>query len=198
MIKERLLRTGGVQQVSNVATLTRLNVNQLFGIEIDEFPARIAEVALWMTDHIANTRLGEDFGQSYARIPLVASPGIRHGDALEVDWNAVLPAERCSYVLGNPPFVGFVFRGQAQQEQTSRLFAALVRQAVGLIMSQRGFSKQRIILRPPTRVRPLSARTQSFRVSRWHSFGRRCFAPASRSTSPIALSYGPAEPPFIA
>ena len=127
VIKERFLRAGMERDtgVANAATLSRLNVDRFFGIEIDEFPAQIAQVALWMTDHIANVRLGEDFGQAYARIPLVAAPGIRHGDALEVDWNEVLPAERCSFVLGNPPFVGFVFRGQAQQRQTSRLLAQL-------------------------------------------------------------------------
>ncbi len=121
LIKERFLRTGGVQQVDDVATLTRLNVNQFFGIEIDEFPSKIAEVALWMTDHIANTRLGEDFGQSYARIPLVAAPGIQHGDALEIDWNDVLPALRCSYVLGNPPFIGAKNQSPVQRAQVRRI-----------------------------------------------------------------------------
>lgn len=125
IIKERFQRSGRTQPVANVATLSRLNVDQFFGIEIDEFPARIAEVALWMTDHIANTRLGEDFGVSIPRIPLVASPGIRHGDALEVDWNDVLPAERCSFVMGNPPFVGFVFRGISQQHQATELLRRL-------------------------------------------------------------------------
>lgn len=124
LIKERYLRGGG-SGGTDAGKLTRLNVDQFHGIEIDEFPARIAEVALWMTDHIANVRLGEDFGEAYARIPLVAAPGIRHGDALEVDWNDVLPAARCAYVLGNPPFVGFVFRGKAQQDQTNRLLARL-------------------------------------------------------------------------
>ena len=104
LIKERYLRAGlARRQGADPAKLTRLNVDQFHGIEIDEFPARIAEVALWMTDHIANTRLGEDFGVSYARIPLVAAPNIRNGDALEFDWNDLLPVERCSYVLGNPP-----------------------------------------------------------------------------------------------
>jgi len=126
IIKERYLRAGMARrQGADPSKLSRLNVDQFFGIEIDEFPARIAEVALWMTDHIANTRLGEDFGVNIPRIPLVAAPHIHHGDALELDWNALLPAERCSFVLGNPPFVGFVFRGQAQQRQTTTLFARL-------------------------------------------------------------------------
>lgn len=124
LIKERFQRTGRTQAVENVSRLSRLNVDQFFGIEIDEFPARLAEVALWMTDHIANTRLGEDFGVSIPRIPLVAAPHIRHGDALEFDWNELLPAPRCSYVFGNPPFVGAKWQSSRQRAQV-RLLAHL-------------------------------------------------------------------------
>ncbi len=122
IIKERYLRAGVARgQGDDPAKLSRLNVDQFFGIEIDEFPARIAEVALWMTDHIANTRLGEDFGVSYARIPLVDAPHIWNGDALEFDWNDLLPAERCSYVLGNPPFVGAKLQSTHQRAQVRAL-----------------------------------------------------------------------------
>jgi type I restriction-modification system DNA methylase subunit len=123
LIKERFLQAGMGRDtgVANAATLSRLNVDQFFGIEIDEFPSQIAQVALWMTDHIANVRLGEDLGEAYARIPLVAAPGIRRGDALEIDWNAVLPPERCSFVLGNPPFVGAKNQSDFQRAQVRRI-----------------------------------------------------------------------------
>lgn len=107
------------------AALSKVDVNQFYGIEIDEFPARIAETAMWMMDHIMNNRLSQEFGQVFARIPLKAAPHIVHGDALEVDWTTVLPPEKCSYVLGNPPFIGFVMRGQAQQDQAGVLMARL-------------------------------------------------------------------------
>ena len=113
--------TQGFELRGNVAAFTKLNVDQFFGIEIDEFPAMIAQVALWMTDHIANTRLAEDFGQAYARIPLVTAPGIRHGDALELDWNEVVPAGVCSFVFGNPPFVGAKYQSDAQRAQVRRI-----------------------------------------------------------------------------
>lgn len=124
LVKERFLRPGMTRPrlSSDAALFSRINVDQFFGIEIDEFPARIAEVALWMTDHIANVRLGEDFGEAYARIPLVSSPGIRHGDALEIDWNEVLPAESCSYVLGNPPFAGKKEQSPEQKRQVRAVF----------------------------------------------------------------------------
>lgn len=123
LLKEILTVDGKVELVTDVAMLSHLNVDRFFGIEIDEFPAMIAQVALWMTDHIANTRLAEDFGQHYARIPLVTTPGIRHADALELDWNTVVLTEQCSFVFGNPPFVGAKYQTAVQREQVRRLAA---------------------------------------------------------------------------
>ena len=104
--------------------LSVVDVDQFYGIDLGEFPALIAEVALWMMDHIMNNRLSLEFGQTYVRIPLEKSPHIRHGDALEFDWSELLPPEECSYVLGNPPFVGAKFQSTEQREQV-RAIAAL-------------------------------------------------------------------------
>lgn len=104
--------------------MTRVTVDQFYGIEYEEFPAMIAEVAMWMADHIANNAINEAFRLNYARIPLSGGATIRHGDALEVDWNEVLPAEQCSYVMGNPPFVGAKYQTKEQREQV-RSIAAL-------------------------------------------------------------------------
>ncbi len=112
------------QFVLDVGSLSKLSVEQFFGIEIGEFPARIAEVALWMMDHISNVRLSLEFGQNYARIPLRQSPHIVHGDALEMDWEKVLPAAQCSYVMGNPPFVGQSYQSPKQRAQMARVIAA--------------------------------------------------------------------------
>jgi len=101
--------------------LSRLNVDQCYGIEIGEFAAKIAQVALWMTDHLCNLDLGDTFGTHYSRIPLTTAPHIHCADALEIDWQAVLPANRCSYVLGNPPFVGKSFQSEQQNQQMRRI-----------------------------------------------------------------------------
>ncbi len=94
------------QKALDVDTLIQVNVHQFHGIEIEEFPAQIAQVALWLVDHQMNLRVSEEFGQTFARIPLVNSPHIVHGNALQLDWAEVLPPEQCAYVLGNPPFLG--------------------------------------------------------------------------------------------
>ena len=103
--------------------LSVVDVDQFYGIELGEFPAHIAEVALWMMDHLMNNRLSLEFGQTYARIPLEKSPHIWHGDALETNWNDFLPSSECSYVLGNPPFVGAKFQSPAQREQVRHIAA---------------------------------------------------------------------------
>lgn len=116
----RALRTD-LQRVLDISTEIRVNVNQFYGIEINEFPARIAEVALWMTDHIENNRASLEFGQVFARIPLLAAPHIRCADALEFNWSELLPAADCDYILGNPPFVGAKVQSQTQREQVRRI-----------------------------------------------------------------------------
>ncbi|KAF0152553.1 MAG: hypothetical protein FD143_869 [Ignavibacteria bacterium] len=70
----------------NVQELSKIDVDSMFGIEYEEFPARIAEVALWLTDHQCNVRLSEEFGQYFRRLPLKKSPNIIHGNALRIDW----------------------------------------------------------------------------------------------------------------
>ncbi len=104
-------------------TLSLIDVDQFYGIEIGEFPARIAETALWMMDHIMNNRLSLEFGLTYARIPLEKSPHIVHGDALETYWAELLPPTDCSYILGNPPFGGAKYQTPKQREQVRRIAA---------------------------------------------------------------------------
>ena len=111
------------QRMLDATDLSQITVDQFYGIEIGEFPVRIAETALWMMDHIMNNRLSLAFGQSYIRIPLEGSPHILNADALETDWTALLPPEECSYVFGNPPFAGAKFQSEEQRAQVRRIAA---------------------------------------------------------------------------
>ena len=111
--------------LDEVYRLSKLNVHQFYGIEIEEFPARIAEVALWLTDHQANIALSQQFGQFYDRLPLRASPHIHVANALRMDWREVIPPEECSFILGNPPFVGKKARNTDQQGDMEIVFGDL-------------------------------------------------------------------------
>jgi type I restriction-modification system DNA methylase subunit len=100
------------QSFLDVHSLLHLNVDQFYGIEIEEFPAQIAQVALWLMDHQMNLLVSEEFGQYFVRIPLQVSSTIVCGNALTLDWKTVISPWTASYIMGNPPFVG-------KKEQTS-------------------------------------------------------------------------------
>lgn len=106
----------------DVHGLLSVDVDQFYGIEIEEFPAQIAQVALWLTDHQMNLKVGEEFGTYFARIPLKTSPRIVNGNALRLDWETLIPRERLSYILGNPPFVGHHLQSP---DQKADMLAAL-------------------------------------------------------------------------
>jgi hypothetical protein len=101
--------------LAEINKLSQVDVDQFYGIEIGEWPTRIAEVALWLMDHQMNLKVSEAFGQLYQRLPLKKSPHIHCANALRVDWNEVLPSAQCSFVLGNPPFIGKAFTTPEQK-----------------------------------------------------------------------------------
>lgn len=108
----------------DAAMMSQVNVDQFFGIELLDFPAEIAKVAMWMADHIANRAFDDVFGTTAPRIPLKVSASILNADALEAEWGDLLPAAKCHYVLGNPPFVGAKLQTPEQRAQV-RLLARL-------------------------------------------------------------------------
>jgi len=111
-------RTGATQaemSLDEINRLAKVDVDQLYGIEIEEWPARIAEVAVWLMDHLMNQRLSAAFGQLYQRLPLRKSAKIVVGNALRIDWKTVLPPSDNVLILGNPPFVGKQFMTAEQK-----------------------------------------------------------------------------------
>lgn len=113
---------GTGQLATDVAAMTWVNVGQFYGIELEEFPARIAEVALWLADHQMNLRASQQFGSYFTRLPLTESAHILHGNALRTDWREVLPPAECSYIVGNPPFVGTQMQSSEQKADIRAVF----------------------------------------------------------------------------
>ena len=95
--------------------LSQVNVDQMFGIEVDDWPAQIAQVALWLTDHQMNMELSAEFGTLRMRLPLTTAPHILPGNALREDWTSFVPPGPEVYCVGNPPFVGHQYRSASQQ-----------------------------------------------------------------------------------
>ncbi|OGV32567.1 MAG: hypothetical protein A2020_14805 [Lentisphaerae bacterium GWF2_45_14] len=108
---------GEEQQVIDITHLSLVDVDAFYGIEMAEWPVRIAEVAMWLMDHQMNRLVSDTFGAYLVRLPLKKSPTIVCGNALTSDWRAVLPPEKCSYILGNPPFVGAKLQSPTQRAE---------------------------------------------------------------------------------
>lgn len=129
---EILKRIYGDQTVFDIDTQAKVDVDQMYGIEIEEWPARIAEVAMWLMDHQMNLRVSEAFGEYFVRLPLKKSPHIHHGNALSLNWNDVLPADKCSFILGNPPFIGSKLLSNEQRREVRFIVGEKTR-GVGLL-----------------------------------------------------------------
>lgn len=105
------------QRVYNIESLVRLDVDMMYGIEIEEFPAQIAQVALWLVDHQMNLEAAAAFGEYFRRLPLKKTPNILYGNALQVDWTSCFgeeQPEKYDFILGNPPFIGKQYRSSEQ------------------------------------------------------------------------------------
>ena len=124
LLEIELLRelTPSRQTVMDISDLLKIDVDQFYGIEIDDWPARIAGLAMWLMDHQMNMAVSETFGFYYARLPLTRAAQIKIGNALRMDWKDVVPPSELSFILGNPPFRGHQWRSKDQMEDMDFVF----------------------------------------------------------------------------
>ncbi|MZQ75190.1 MAG: N-6 DNA methylase [Peptoclostridium sp.] len=108
--------------IHGITSSIKVNVEQFYGIEYEEFPAQIAQVGMWLMDHQMNTLVAEHFGLYYARLPLKQSATIVHSNALKVDWEDIVPKYELSYIIGNPPFVGARWMTKEQKSDLLDVF----------------------------------------------------------------------------
>lgn len=104
------------QQTTNIEAIVWVDISQFYGIEIEEFPARIAEVAMWLIDHQMNMKISEEFGQYFVRLPLKKTANIINDNALRVEW------PKTDYILGNPPFIGKQHQNEEQKRDLEQMF----------------------------------------------------------------------------
>ncbi|MBP9885774.1 MAG: class I SAM-dependent DNA methyltransferase [Leptospiraceae bacterium] len=136
------------EMFTNIKNVALLDVDQMYGIEIEEFPARIAEVAMWLIDHQMNQKLSKEFGVYFLRLPLQKAANILHANALQTDWATLIKPritetyfydmgkkevagkveavrDDYAYILGNPPFIGKQLQNQRQKEDLELVFKEL-------------------------------------------------------------------------
>ncbi|MDO8481517.1 MAG: class I SAM-dependent DNA methyltransferase [bacterium] len=109
----------------DIKKLSKLSVERMYGIEIEPFPAEIAKLSLWLMDHMMNVELGAYFGKPFRKLPLTEQPHIVKGNALRIDWESVVPKDKLTYILGNPPFLGSRVMDKGQKEEMHDVFGDL-------------------------------------------------------------------------
>jgi hypothetical protein len=100
----------------------QVSLDQFFGIEIEEWPARIAETAMFLVDHQANLKLAQEFGQAPDRLPIEIAATIVIANAIDLDWGSLLPASDDVLIFGNPPFIGMSRMSKEQQADNRSAF----------------------------------------------------------------------------
>ena len=94
----------------------QVTIGQFAGIEIEEWPAKVAETAMFLVDHQMNLELAELFGQTPDRLPIKQMLNVKCGNALTTDWHEVARASDRTIVLGNPPFLGSRLQSDPQKD----------------------------------------------------------------------------------
>jgi hypothetical protein len=102
-----------------------ITLNQFFGIEIEEWPAQIARIALFLTEHQENLKLERITGISPNHFPLDDGANIVQGNALELPWSKLTPISDDTIILGNPPFLGSNWQSEAQRADTAKVWGGL-------------------------------------------------------------------------
>ena len=117
------------QAITDISIYVQIDVDKFYGIEYEEFPAQIAQVAMWLIDHQMNQLVSQTFGEYYVRLPLRKSATIKNGNALQIDWQSLIepmPWEkelpRYHYIFGNPPFIGHQWRNEEQMKDMDLVF----------------------------------------------------------------------------
>lgn len=103
----------------DVSSELKVTLDQFHGFEISEWPARIAETAMLLVDHLANQQMAEEFGMAPDRLPIQIAAQITHGNALSVSWEDHFPPGKGNiWIFGNPPFIG---QKEKTKEQTAEM-----------------------------------------------------------------------------
>ncbi len=125
-VMARLQELDGTSQLQLDATWgQRVGLHQFHGIEIDEWSASIARVALHLADHQSNLVWEEVIGNAPNRLPLTETANIANENALRVDWATVFPVGKKTFIMGNPPFFGARFQNPDQKADTLAIWGEI-------------------------------------------------------------------------
>lgn len=98
----------------------KVNINQFYGIEINDFAVAVAKAALWIAESQMLRKTEDIINMNIDFLPLTTNASIVEGNALRMDWNDVVPKTELDYIMGNPPFVGSSFKQRADEQKQDK------------------------------------------------------------------------------
>ncbi len=102
--------------IENANSIIKVSISQFYGIEINDFAVSVAKTALWIAEEQMMEATQEIVYAPFEYLPLKSNSNIHEGNALRVNWDEVLPAEKCTYICGNPPFYGARNQNEKQKQ----------------------------------------------------------------------------------
>ncbi|SFD36407.1 DNA methyltransferase [Ruminococcus albus] len=100
----------------------KVGIGQFYGIEINDFAVTVAKTALWIAEAQMMHETEEIIQNNLDFLPLKSYANITEGNSLLIDWESVVSKEKLSYIMGNPPFVGFTFMSKEQKDDIQKIF----------------------------------------------------------------------------
>ena len=100
----------------------KVSIGQFYGIEINDFAVTVAKTALWIAESQMMKETEEIVKMNLNFLPLKSYANITEGNALRIDWETVCPKEKLSYIMGNPPFVGYSLQDKDQKDDILSIY----------------------------------------------------------------------------
>lgn len=109
-------------ELGSTNSIIKVNLSQFYGIEINDFAVAVSKAALWIAESQMLKETEAIVYHNFDFLPLKSYVNIIEGNALQTNWNEVVDASVCSYIMGNPPFIGFTFQTEEQKSDISKIF----------------------------------------------------------------------------
>lgn len=110
------------QIILDFGTPIQVSISQFYGIEINDFAVTVAKTALWIAESQMMKETEDVVHMTLDFLPLKSYANITEGNALELDWQTVVPKNILTYIMGNPPFVGARMMNSAQKKELNEIF----------------------------------------------------------------------------
>ena len=94
----------------------QVSISQFYGIEINDFAVTVAKTALWIAESQMMKETEDVVHMQLEFLPLKTNAFIVEGNALKLDWEEVVPKNELSYIMGNPPFLGYSMQNESQKK----------------------------------------------------------------------------------